>query len=270
MRKRGRILREPGSAPGLLMVEGRQFRFTHDTRWKSEIAPKPGLVVEVDLDHDAQILAIAAIPPSQLAQEQAESRRSNAASKARASQLRTALVATAPDLVAAALLLVAWCALTTVSIRSPLLGEIDFSFWQILGLLNTKSALEAIDPRSVTYGTGLYGIAACLALAAPFAYRLHRGKWTALCGLAPLLFLLIIWNIAGASLQNLFGENLAGPYREIARQAQVEIVKHGSLAMGAYLSALASLYFAMAGMKRFFASYSAGTTVAERARQAAA
>ena len=35
MTKRGRVLRVPGDTPGLLMVEGQQFRFAADSLWKS-------------------------------------------------------------------------------------------------------------------------------------------------------------------------------------------------------------------------------------------
>jgi len=58
--------------PGLLMIEGRQYWFCLDGVWKSEIPPKPGLTVDVKLDHVGRILAITAVSDSQLAEEQAE------------------------------------------------------------------------------------------------------------------------------------------------------------------------------------------------------
>ena len=72
MRKRGKVLRDPGTGPGLLMIEGRQYWFCLEGIWKSEIPPKPGLTVDVKLDHAGQILAINAVSESQLAEEQAE------------------------------------------------------------------------------------------------------------------------------------------------------------------------------------------------------
>jgi hypothetical protein len=72
MKKRGKVLRDPRTGPGLLMIEGRQYRFCLEGIWKSEIPPKPGLTVEVKLDHAGQILAITAVSDSQLAEEQAE------------------------------------------------------------------------------------------------------------------------------------------------------------------------------------------------------
>jgi hypothetical protein len=60
MKKRGNILREPRHGPGLLMIEGRQFRFSLDGMWKSKLPPRPGLLVDVELDPSSQIIAIAA------------------------------------------------------------------------------------------------------------------------------------------------------------------------------------------------------------------
>ena len=72
MKKRGKVLRDPRTGPGLLMIEGRQYRFCLDGVWKSEIPPKPGLTVDVKLDQAGRILAITAVSDTQLAEEQAE------------------------------------------------------------------------------------------------------------------------------------------------------------------------------------------------------
>ena len=79
MKKRGKILRDPRRGPGLLMIEGRQYRFCLDV-WTSELPPVPGLTVQVKLDRAGQILAITAVTESQLSQEEAE--RSMGTSKA--------------------------------------------------------------------------------------------------------------------------------------------------------------------------------------------
>jgi len=73
MKKRGKVLRDPRTAgPGLLMIEGRQYWFCLEGVWKSEIPPKPGLTVDVTLDHAGRILSITAVSDSQLAEEKAE------------------------------------------------------------------------------------------------------------------------------------------------------------------------------------------------------
>ena len=68
MRKRGKVLRDPRAGPGLLMIEGRQYRFLLDSVWKSEGPAKPGLPVDVDFGQDGQIVAISVVPDSQLAE----------------------------------------------------------------------------------------------------------------------------------------------------------------------------------------------------------
>jgi len=62
MRARGKVLREPGAAPGLLMIDGQQFRFWLDGVWHSELRPKPGLAVNVELNRELQVVRISVIP----------------------------------------------------------------------------------------------------------------------------------------------------------------------------------------------------------------
>jgi hypothetical protein len=69
MKKRGKILRDPRAGRGLLMIEGRQYWFSLEGVWKSDVPPKPGLAVEVKFDHAGQIVAITAVPESQFADE---------------------------------------------------------------------------------------------------------------------------------------------------------------------------------------------------------
>jgi hypothetical protein len=54
------------------MIEGRQYWFCLEGVWKSDFLPKPGLTVDVKLDQVGQILAITALPESQLAEQQTE------------------------------------------------------------------------------------------------------------------------------------------------------------------------------------------------------
>src|SRR6266481_8693844 len=67
MKKRGKVLRDPHTGPGLLMIEGRQYWFCLEGVWKSQMPPTPGLAVDVKLDHARQIIAITAVSESQLA-----------------------------------------------------------------------------------------------------------------------------------------------------------------------------------------------------------
>jgi hypothetical protein len=72
MRTQGKVLRVPNVAPGLIMMQGRQFKFSGNTDWKSKVEPTLGRVVNVDLDRDLQVVAVTPVPESQLAKEQAE------------------------------------------------------------------------------------------------------------------------------------------------------------------------------------------------------
>ncbi len=72
MQKRGNVLRVPTTGPDLLMIEGRQYWLCLEDVWKSEVPPKPGLTVDVKLDHAGKILAISAVSESHLAEEQAQ------------------------------------------------------------------------------------------------------------------------------------------------------------------------------------------------------
>src|SRR5215469_10588296 len=65
MRVRGKVLREPGAAPGLLMIDGQQFRFWLDGVWHSDLRPKPGLAVNVELNRELQVVGITVIPEGQ-------------------------------------------------------------------------------------------------------------------------------------------------------------------------------------------------------------
>lgn len=58
MKKRGKVLRDPAQGLGLLIIEGQQYWFRPEVVSNSELAAKPGLVVDVTLDLAGQILAI--------------------------------------------------------------------------------------------------------------------------------------------------------------------------------------------------------------------
>jgi len=71
MNKKGRVLRNPHTGPGLLIVEGRQYRFWLDQTWGLDVPPRPGLEVDVTFNSQGQIHFIAAVSTEHL--ERAES-----------------------------------------------------------------------------------------------------------------------------------------------------------------------------------------------------
>jgi hypothetical protein len=171
MSKRGRILRDPSFGPGLVLVDGRQYPFPLERVWKSEVPPRPGLVVVVDFDPPGQVSAMSAVPEPRFG----------------------------PGwLIAATMLLAGWFALGAVGIDAGVLGRQQFTLWQLLALMNAGPAqLIAERPGS---GTGLYGALAIACLAGPLLAQFWRDARAHLAGLLPLAFLLLMAPLAGYSL----------------------------------------------------------------------
>jgi len=252
MRTRGRVLRVPNGGPGLLMIEGQQFRFTLEGMWKSETPPRPGMVVSVELDQNLQVTGAAAVPEPQLAKEQGEEVVSKA--KEKGGEILGKVVARfgVPDLVAGGLLILGWFFFTFFAIQTPPFGTSDFSFWQLLGLVNASNFVEAIQ-RGANSTAGIYGVFALVALAGPFVHHFWNERRAVLGGLAPFVFTLIVWILARNAIQNAFGANLGGVYGAMAREAGAEALKDVSLGFGGYISLFVGLYFAAMAAKRFLA-----------------
>jgi hypothetical protein len=266
--RRGKILRDPHVGPGLLMLEGRQHQFVLEGVWKSEVPPKPGLVVEVDLDSLGKVVGITAVPESQIAKEQAEL--ALAAAKMKGAALASNMVAKfgVSQLVAAGLLILSWFSLTAISVQSPFLGKFDFTFWQVLGFLNADSLGQSLE-RHIDPSAGIYGFLALLAIAGPFVRYFWMDKRAVWAGLLPLVFMLGVGILIRANIQSSFGPPLDGRYG-IQRQLQEEIMKAISLGFGAYTSILVSLYFAACSAKQFLETRVSQSPSVEKSQRAAA
>jgi hypothetical protein len=269
MPKRGKILRDPHAGPGLLIVEGQQHQFFLEGVWKSDVPPKPGLAVEVEFDGQGTLNAITAVPESQLAKEQAEI--ALAAAKKRGAALASSMVNKfgMPQLVAAGVLIFSWSFLTTVSAHLPFIGELEFTFWQVLGYLNSGNLPQALE-RHGSPATGIYGFLAVAVIAGPFLHHFWKDKRAALGGLVPLIFMLVVGILVRSSIHKAFGGPANGPYANVQEQAQEELVKAISLGLGAYLSLLASSYFAVIGARQFLAAKGSEAEVFETTQSAAA
>lgn len=272
MKKRGKVLRDPIAGPGLLMVEGQQHSFSLEGVWKSEIAPKPGLVVDVEFDAAAKIAAITAVPDSQLAKEQAEA--AMAVAKEKGAALASGLIANfgAPNLVAIGLLIVGWFFLATITVDAAMFGKLEFTFWQVLGYLNSSNVLQALGAGGKSPSTGLYGFLAIAAIASPFLSHVWKDKRAHLGGLLPLVFMVVVGFMVQNALDSAFGANTTaqGAIAQMQREAQAEAMKAISIGMGAYVSIVASLYLAGVGVKKFLAAKGSEANVYEKVRKAAA
>jgi hypothetical protein len=271
MTKRGKVLRDPHTSPGLLMVEGQQYPFSLEGIWASETPPKPGQPVAVEFNDEGVIARITAIPESQLAREQAEA--AMAAAKQHGAALASNMVARfgIPNLVAAALLIVGWFFLAAVSIKTPF-GGMDFSFWQVLGFANSSSPLEGLlqAGSGIAPSAGFYGLLAIVALAGPFLHYFWKDKRANLAGLFPLLFMVMVALILRSSLGSLGGNDAGNQFAGMAAQMREEAMKVVSVGMGGYLSLLVSLYFAAIGLKEFLAARATDTPSSTQSYRAAA
>src|SRR5436309_15524961 len=98
---------------------------------------------------------------------------------------------------------------------------------------------------------GFYGFLAIVALAGPYVPYFWKDKRAILCGVLPLLFMLMVWLMFRSSINSSLGTDVSGPLGDMARQAREEAMKALSLGFGIYLSALVSPYFAGVGAKKF-------------------
>jgi hypothetical protein len=261
MAKRGKVLRDPSNGPGLLIVEGQQYPFALEGVWKSDVAPKPGLAVDVDFDTTGTVSAISAVPESQLAREQAEIALQTA--KEKGGQIFGQIVAKVgmPNLVAGLVLFIAWFWLNAVVVAVPFGGKMEITFWQVLGLLNAKNILEVLG-SNMHGSAGIYGLFAIACLAGPFLQYFWKDKRAALGGVLPLAFMVIVWIMVRSSISNAMGPVPSGAmYADMQREAQAEMSKAISMGMGVYLAILASLYFAGVGLKSYLAAKDTGAPV---------
>jgi hypothetical protein len=282
MIRRGKVLRDTSSGPGLLMVEGQQYPFTLEGVWRSETAPRPGMVVDVDMESSGQVTAVHAVPESQLAKEQAEA--AMAAAKEKGAAVAAGLVAKfgIPHLVAAVLLVLGWIYFATVTVDASLLGKFEFTFWDILGFLSAKNILDVLGAGGRAPSAGIYGFFAIVCLAGPFVSYFWKDRRAHLAGALPLLLMVIVAFSVSSRVSSAFDDggnaNAARAPRgsiyqmqaEAQRQAREEMMKAVSLGMGAYLSVLASLYFAGTGVKRFLVAKATDVPVYEKSKRAAA
>ena len=254
MKKRGKVLRDTNLGPGLLIVEGQQYRFTLQSAWKSTAPPKPGLVVDVEIDAQGAVHSVTVVPGSQLAQEQAE---------ADVARRRPVLPRVGvPTTATAGVLLAAWFFLTAASIQVPFPGKLEFTFWQLLGFLRVGNVPGLLDGRD-SLGAGFYGLVAIAAMTGPFIHSFWKDRRALLAGVLPLVFMVIV----GAALRSSFQTALGGGH---ANHAGDEGLKAVSIGVGTYVSIIAGLYLALISTKSFLATKASARQRRESPEQKAA
>lgn len=254
MARRGKILRDTNAGPGLLVVEGTQYPFTLEGAWRGEIPPKVGMAVEVELGAGGEVIAVLPIPESQLAKEQAD--QAMQAIRSKGGAVAGAMVARfgMRDLVALGALVIGWFVLRAGSFEGGLMGNLTFTFWQVLGYINSGAESLARRATGGGAGVGIYGIVALAALAGPFVHHFWKERKAHLGALLPLLLMLfVLWRVfgglgdAGSDSMAMFGEEGAQMAREFRREMRNAV----SLGLGFYVSIAAAIYFAVTGMRRW-------------------
>lgn len=261
MAKRGWIMRDPNSGPGLVIVQGQQYPFALEGVWRSATMPKMGLVVDVDFDPSGQVAAMTAVPESQLAREQAEAALQGA--KEKGARLASGVVGRfgVGRLVAAGLLAVGWWFLSAVTVDAALLGKLKITFWQVLGILNTGNPMQAMAGSSGG-STGLYGLVAVACIAAPFLAHFWKDRRAHLVAALPLAFMLLVTLMVLSRLGDLDqagqqqaammgGAQYQDMVAEFQREAKRELMKALSIGVGYWLSLAVAVYLAARGIRDY-------------------
>lgn len=265
MIKRGRILRDTNSGAGLISAEGMQYEFTLEKTWDSDLAPKLGMVVEIELDVNGALSAAWAIDERELAKEQAGLMFNSIKEKSLVYYNNLAELVGKPVLFATVALFAGWFIFSTININLGTFGGkegLSFTFWQLLGLVNNIGNIAVVMQGGIGGGRGIYGFLCIAALAGPFIFIFWKHPLAHLGNcLALLLILLVIgssymsymdqMNASQEALSKIgagFGQDMM---KGMADKALVQAMKMIDIGLGTYLSLAASIFLAFIGVKKF-------------------
>ena len=232
MKRRGKILREPSSGPGLLMMDGQQYYFSAEQVWTSEARPRPGLVVDVELDALGKVQHITVVSSEQLSKDQTEALRARTR-RTRIKLTPSSFVARVgvAHLLPACLLAAAWFLLPALSLQPAFSERTEFTVWEILRSGNASNTPELTSNGNAAVGA--YGLVVLLALTGPFFHYFWKSNTALLGGLLPLLL------VIGTGTAFLF---------------RLETGASVTVGNGVYLSIFVCLYFAFVSIVEFVKS----------------
>lgn len=217
--------------------------------------PKPGLDVDVEFNQEGAVASLIAVSESQLAREHADRTLSAAQEKGAALAALMAAKFGRTTLAATGVLVLGWFFLNAVTYDAGIVGKLDFTFWRVLGLVNSSNSLESLVTMRDGGSAGIYGLLAWLALAGPFVGAVWKDKRAILGGLLPLGFMLLIAALARGSLLS----STRGMPADVVDAADAEIRNGISLGIGVYISFLAALYLGFISVKTFLAARNRGS-----------
>lgn len=264
MNKRGKVVRDTNAGTGLISIDGQQFPFELEGVWKSDVAPRVNMVVEVGFAADGRVATVQAVPESQLAREQTEA--AVRVAKDRGAALSKEMVARfgLGTLVGMAALVCGWFVFNTITVQISAGYSTGLSFWKVLGVLNSPVGfMNALGGASS--GNGAYGLFAVVALCGPLLPFFMRNPLAHLANLLPLLFIVVVcatgyfgfmdgMKQAQGAAMAFGGQQAAAMAAEMASGMMKEALRAVSFGLGAYLSAIASLYFAGRGAIKYLSA----------------
>lgn len=277
MAQRGKVLRDTSNGKGLISAAGKQYEFTLEGNWKSDISAKVGMIVEFELDSDSNISSVLAVPENQLVKEQAELAMQAAKQKSLAILAGASARVGTSVLIAWGALIVAWFFMDLVSLVGVVLGNPTFAihqtFWQLLGIANISSLLDfAPLMNAESLNKGIYAFFAIAALTGPAISQFWGDNKAHLGNCLPFIFMGAIFAVIYFVLGDLLSEVIKQQQNQVewARsnaptwmrstlptqlpsmaQAQAEFIKKIHFGIGAYVALAASAYLAIIGLKRF-------------------
>lgn len=246
MIKRGEILRDASAGPGLLSVDGEHYQFSPRGMWRSPTPPVPGMQVQIEFAPDCSITSITAVSDLPVAQPENH----GAPMLEKQSQTLSGFRPGPATFISFTLLAIAWFFLPAISVQT-LFGKIDFTFWQLLGFLNSETTWDMVLQGRRPPSAGLYGLLALATLCGPLLYYVWNGNRRYLTNLLPLLFMVFVAFMVRSSLHSSVLEVSDGPLAEVQRQAQEEISKAISVSFGTYLAFLLSSLLSASAVFRF-------------------
>jgi len=255
MIKRGRILRDTNNGPGLLTIEGNQYSFTLEGMWLSEVPPKPGMIVEADVDAQDVLQSVKAVPESQIAKEQADLALFEARRQGGVIAANLKAKFGVPTIIAFCALFVGWFLLDAVSVGDPT-DHVGLTFWQASGLIGNASLIPTLTLQGTRDGLpsgGIWSLLCITSLAGPLLSYFRRERLAALGGLLPLAIMLIAAASIYGGVHQMIAQNAGhGPMAsKFIDEAMARFMDGVHLAIGAWVSLIASALFAYWAVKRF-------------------
>jgi hypothetical protein len=265
---------------GLIFLDGDTYPFQLERLWRSEIAPRVNMAVNVEFGPDARIASIRAVAGARLFTDHTANALDAAQSAARkmasdfnqkgAPALQQAIGRVGrPKLIAICALALGWYAMHFLIINLGAFGKLPLTFHDVLKILNSDilsgdlRALLLASPSNplAAQAAGLYGFAAFLAVVMPLITPFLKDRRLQLADAAPLLVLGLAAAIAYSQVasaihtaQSALGELGAGSAadaQQFGQQVKQGIASAVSVGLGTYVSIISCLYLAVGGYLRF-------------------